>query len=218
VGSGSDTKGRNFLLLARTTRETLSARAALHAGTWTEMARKAWSFWLSKRLHCPKSIPLSALDQKQGYAVHDPMSAKSQKRPFYSMTSSARFWTDCGTVMPSALAVLRLMTSSIFMAAAPEDFPAFRLFANLTRRFGKAAAVTHQAARCPLRAKADIPYSITSSARASTDGGILRPSALAVVRLITSSNLVGCSTGMSAGLVPRSILSTKSAECRNSSE
>jgi hypothetical protein len=78
VGSGSDTKGRNFLLLARNTRETLSARAALHAGTWTEMARKEWSFWLSKRLHCPKSIPLSALDQKQGYAVHDPMSAKRQ--------------------------------------------------------------------------------------------------------------------------------------------
>ena len=39
-----------------------------------------------------------------------------------------------------------------------------------------------------------------SSARASTDGGIVRPSALAVLRLMTSSNLVGCSTGRSAGL------------------
>src|SRR6266550_9191856 len=54
-------------------------------------------------------------------------------------------------------------------------------------------------------------HSITSSARASSDGGTVRPSALAVVRLMTSSNLVGCSTGMSPGLAPRRILSTKSA-------
>ena len=39
----------------------------------------------------------------------------------------------------------------------------------------------------------------------------------AVLRLITSSNLVGCSTGMSAGFVPRRISSTKSAERRNRS-
>src|SRR5215468_1052749 len=45
-------------------------------------------------------------------------------------------------------------------------------------------------------------YSITSSARASSDGGTVRPSALAVLRLITSSNLVGCSTGRSDGLAP----------------
>ena len=35
-------------------------------------------------------------------------------------------------------------------------------------------------------------HSITSSARASSDGGTSRPSALAVLRLITSSNFVGC--------------------------
>jgi hypothetical protein len=33
-------------------------------------------------------------------------------------------------------------------------------------------------------------YSITSSARSSNDGGTVRPSALAVLRLITSPNLV----------------------------
>src|SRR5450432_1987420 len=37
-------------------------------------------------------------------------------------------------------------------------------------------------------------YSITSSARTSNEGGTVRPSALAVFILITSSNLVGCST------------------------
>ena len=36
------------------------------------------------------------------------------------------------------------------------------------------------------------PYWITSSARPSSDGGIVSPSALAVLRLMTSSNLVGC--------------------------
>src|SRR6516225_7525298 len=36
------------------------------------------------------------------------------------------------------------------------------------------------------------PHSITSSARASSVGGMVRPSALAVLRLMTSSNLVGC--------------------------
>src|SRR5262249_47055228 len=49
---------------------------------------------------------------------------------------------------------------------------------------------------------------ITSSARSSSDGGIVSPRVFAVLRLMTSSNLVGCSTGRSAGLVPFRILST----------
>src|SRR5215831_20698725 len=61
-------------------------------------------------------------------------------------------------------------------------------------------------------------HSITSSARASSVGGIVRPSARAVIRLITRSNLVGCSTGKLAGFAPRRILSTKSPARRNSSE
>src|SRR5262249_25572148 len=51
-------------------------------------------------------------------------------------------------------------------------------------------------------------HSITSSARASNVGGISRPSALAVTKLMMRSNLVGCSTGSSAGFAPRRILST----------
>jgi hypothetical protein len=51
-------------------------------------------------------------------------------------------------------------------------------------------------------------YSITVSARSRNDSGIVRPRALAVFRLTTSSNLVGCSTGRSAGLPPLRILST----------
>src|SRR6516162_9829095 len=50
---------------------------------------------------------------------------------------------------------------------------------------------------------------MTSSARARIDGGIVRPSAFAVLRLTTSSNVVGCSTGRSAGFAPLRILSTE---------
>ena len=57
-------------------------------------------------------------------------------------------------------------------------------------------------------------HSINSSARASTVTGIVSPSAFAVVRLMTSSSLFGCSTGMSAGFAPRKILSTNSAARR----
>jgi hypothetical protein len=52
---------------------------------------------------------------------------------------------------------------------------------------------------------------MTWSARSSSDWGIVRPSALAVLRLITNSNLVGCSTGRSVGFAPLMILSTKNA-------
>src|SRR5262245_48216974 len=45
-------------------------------------------------------------------------------------------------------------------------------------------------------------HSITSSASDSRLSEILTPSALAVLRLITVSNFVGCSTGRSAGFAP----------------
>src|SRR5262249_32737270 len=58
-------------------------------------------------------------------------------------------------------------------------------------------------------------HSITSSARAMNASEIASPIALAVLRLTTSSNLVGCSTGKSAVLAPFAILSTYSAARRN---
>ena len=51
-------------------------------------------------------------------------------------------------------------------------------------------------------------YSITLSARASNIEGTVMPSASAVLRLITNSNLVGCSIGRSAGLAPRKSLTS----------
>src|SRR6476660_3384950 len=58
-------------------------------------------------------------------------------------------------------------------------------------------------------------HSMTSSARASSVGGMLSPRTLAVLTFITSSNLVGCSTGISAGFAPRKILSVSSVARRN---
>ncbi len=51
-------------------------------------------------------------------------------------------------------------------------------------------------------------HSITLSARASNIGEMSRPSTLAALRLMTRSNLVGCSTGSSLGFAPLRILST----------
>src|SRR5262249_8493406 len=52
------------------------------------------------------------------------------------------------------------------------------------------------------------PYSITSSARVMSVGGTSRPSAVAVLRLMTSSYLVGACTGRSAGFSPLRMRST----------
>src|SRR5215470_20251061 len=51
-------------------------------------------------------------------------------------------------------------------------------------------------------------YSSTSSARASSDGGTVMPSAFAVLRLMTSSYLVGACTGSSPGFSPLRMRST----------
>src|SRR5437016_12111003 len=58
-------------------------------------------------------------------------------------------------------------------------------------------------------------HSITSSARASSIGGISRPSALAALRLTANSSFVGCCTGRSAGFSPLRVRSTYPAARRN---
>ena len=57
-------------------------------------------------------------------------------------------------------------------------------------------------------------YRMMSVASWTIDGGIVSPSACAVIRLTTNSNLVGRSTGRSAGLAPFRILSTYVADRR----
>ena len=59
---------------------------------------------------------------------------------------------------------------------------------------------------------------ITLSARYSMDCGIVTVICFAALRLITSSNFVGCSTGRSASLAPLKILSTYRVARRNNRE
>jgi hypothetical protein len=57
---------------------------------------------------------------------------------------------------------------------------------------------------CIAEQRDEVPplHSITSSARASTDGGTSISSALAVCRLIMNSNVLARITGRSAGIAP----------------
>ena len=103
----------------------------------------------------------------------------------------------------------------------PVNAPRFRALALFERRThervvrsSSPAAENLHTSRPEQVQQTEQAYSITSSARASNVGGTVRPSAFAVVRLIIRSNLMGCSTGRSAGFAPRRILSTKSAERR----
>ena len=57
-------------------------------------------------------------------------------------------------------------------------------------------------------------HRMTSSAWKRRDGGIVKPSAWAVLRLMTSRNVVGRSMGKSAGVAPLRIFSTKTAQRR----
>src|SRR5262245_20540742 len=94
-----------------------------------------------------------------------------------------------------------------------------RLHVWLLRIVGALTAPTSMALPCRWRSRPQhqkrthalqqkAPLFDPSPASASRVGGTSRPSALAVFRLMTSSNLVGCSTGKSAGLAPRAIRST----------
>jgi GNAT superfamily N-acetyltransferase len=89
--------------------------------------------------------------------------------------------------------------------------PALRLYERLgfriahedDRKFYMRRVPDHDAGP-ELRVREEFPplHSITSSAVNCSLAGTSRPSALAVFRLITISNLVGCSTGKSAGFSP----------------
>jgi len=51
-------------------------------------------------------------------------------------------------------------------------------------------------------------YSMISSTQERSEGGTVRPSALAFLRLMTNSNLVALCTGRSAGFSPLRVRST----------
>ena len=71
-----------------------------------------------------------------------------------------------------------------------------------TRHLPEQWACPRSANRRQMQCSKQYPYSITSSASASTVGGIVRPSVFTVLRLKTNSNFVGCTTGRLAGFSP----------------
>jgi hypothetical protein len=71
-----------------------------------------------------------------------------------------------------------------------------------------------KSANSGLNRKMASAYSITRSARERNTGENVNPIVFAVRKLTASSNVVGCSTGMSAGFVPLRTLSTRSAARR----
>ena len=97
----------------------------------------------------------------------------------------------------------------------PSPKPAIVRGCNTARQnfqCGKFDRVRHFAMRNDVRfapkSGHHVSYSITSSARASSEGGTDRPRAFAVLRLMTRSNLVGVCTGRSAGFSPLRMRST----------
>jgi hypothetical protein len=70
----------------------------------------------------------------------------------------------------------------------------------------------HQSNADALQSRPDAAgYKIRRSARKRVAGETAKPKALAVLTLMTNSNFVARSTGMSAGFAPLTILSTKIA-------
>ena len=110
---------------------------------------------------------------------------------------SGRMWNETGAPRREG------MTRSIRRCPAQ---PASSTEANSSARLANGRlrdVVSGHSTNLPTRRNdLPLPHSITSSARPSSGRGKVRPSALAVFRLRTSSNLVGCTTGNSLGLAP----------------
>jgi hypothetical protein len=82
-------------------------------------------------------------------------------------------------------------------ATAPEDQPQPRS-RRIAERHWRAASIAQSDIGFAQHRARPATHSITSSARSSIPGGTVRPSSIAILRLMTSSNVVGCWTGRSA--------------------
>ena len=67
-----------------------------------------------------------------------------------------------------------------------------RVSKHALRLVQRILAQPRKAARCDVEEALSLAYSITLSARSRKAGGIVKPSASAVLRLTTSSNFAGC--------------------------
>ena len=161
----------------------------------------------------PESRTHTASTRRSGDATRN-ISSSSEPQPARASPSSP-------TKAPAFLVVPRELEIVALPRHADSDVPdagpgvepgAQRPERAIVRRHGAAG----EADCCPQEPAAWVEhvYSITWSARSSNVCGIVSPSAFAVLRLISSSNFVGCSIGRSPGLAPLRIRSTYDAARR----
>jgi hypothetical protein len=125
----------------------------------------------------------------RGTSFHcsDPTVSDFRSAPFWR-------WLECPTTQFVSLEFPLVRSGSIAVLTAPKC-PFRSTPNNGHKRTGPVG---------PFGAKpgSRITYSITSSARPISGSGISRPSALAVLRLMTSSTFVDCCTGKFPGFSP----------------
>src|SRR5262245_21117821 len=139
-------------------------------------------------------------------------------RPFVRYLMAAANLTAARPQEVSSLGLMDILNSGLYCAASgpagkkaggddEEDSRAFHRYI-LVLSADYMQTITRQTSRNAILMSAlghkrtSRSYSITSSAISRKSRGIVRPSALAVFRLITSSNFAGCCTGNSAGFAP----------------
>jgi hypothetical protein len=122
--------------------------------------------------------------------------------------------------LAAAIQILRLVAANAgFRIGRDDRFGSFATETRCPRDVRFSPDSDHFADALTLRKSARNDHSAVHSTTSSTVArklcGKVTPRAFAVFRLITSSNLVGCSIGKSAGLTPRAIRSTYLAASRS---
>ena len=182
-----------------------------HAAT-THGAQRHWrAVWLlvldhdfTKRRHSPNAsnsaiVPSNQSMRPQGDKGPHPLGAFAHKHPpGLAYTNNLRSYP-----LAERGSLLRQRRCGAALAKRLASHTGNHQCGLLKVRFPPNNDRTADAVLCQLCANRR-HHSITSSAEASTCGRISRPKVLAVLRLMTSSNLVARKTGISAGLSPLS--------------
>ena len=158
----------------------------------------------SRRLirHFPS--PWATLPHPETAVVHhgkplSPMSVEGHERPIFEGRAMSachpKATTKADIRAGCAVALLPGSTMSAFVDALGAK-------ADIRSNSAKMSKMTRSRHSPPSYDALREIYSITSSARPSIGSGMVRPSALAVLRLMISSTFVDCTTGSSAGLSP----------------
>jgi len=117
-------------------------------------------------------------------------------------------------IVPTVMKLRTLAGVRTLLSHLPKEHRDLHTWEHVAARLQDAAAADIAARRERAKAEVDLAHSMTCAATIS-DVGTVRPSALAVLRLMTTSNSVGSWIGRSAGLAPFRTRSTYPAALRN---